>query len=83
MSNLLISHNTSGIKGIYWNKEKKGKWRVQITVNRKHKYLSRHDDFTEAVAHRFAAEQCLNWGDCDTNSISGNYLKEVLSGKSA
>ena len=31
-------NNTSGIKGVYWNKEK-GKWQARIQINRKHKHL--------------------------------------------
>jgi len=64
-------NNTSGVTGIIFEKRYK-KWMAQIMVNRKRKTLCRCDDFDEAVAHRFAAEQCLNWKGC--NSTSDAYL---------
>lgn len=41
-------------------------------------YLSIFDDFTEAVAHRLAAEQCLDWDGCDSTSPAYLYMKEYL-----
>ena len=38
--------------------------------------LGYHEDLTEAVCHRYAAEQCLNWNDCDLNSSAYQYLKK-------
>jgi len=43
-------------------------------INRKTKYLGRFSDFIEAVAHRLAAEQCLNWGNCDCASSSYRFM---------
>jgi hypothetical protein len=73
----LSSINTSGVKGVCWDSGR-SKWQVNIKIDNKYYFLGRFPDFTEAVAHRFAAEQCIGWGDCDTNSSAGNYLKGWL-----
>jgi hypothetical protein len=71
--------NTSGVKGVYWNKAK-NKWEAYIRANQKFCHLGRHSDFTEVVAHRLAAEQCLNWNDCDANSPAYQHLKRKTTG---
>lgn len=71
----LSKHNTSGVKGVY--AVGLGKYRVQINSKGKHVFLGRHTDFTEAVAHRLAAEQCLNWEGCDSRSPAYQYIKEL------
>lgn len=46
----LKSHNTSGIKGVCWDK-KRGLWLAQIAVNKRHMHLGRFaskDDATDA-----------------------------------
>ena len=73
----LRQDNTSGIKGVGWDK-KSDKWRVQITVNNKNYYLGLFADFAEAVCTRLAAEQCLNWPSCDSNTSANQYVKEHL-----
>jgi hypothetical protein len=45
------SNNTSGVKGISWNKEMK-KWRAQIMINRKHYHLGYFDDLEDAKKAR-------------------------------
>lgn len=52
----LSKNNTSGFKGVYWNKEK-GKWVAQITFRRKNYNLGRYDNIEDAVAARKAAEE--------------------------
>jgi Demerecviridae HNH endonuclease len=74
----VAKNNTSSVKGVHWNKLER-KWCAQITVAKKLNFLGFHKDLTEAVAHRFAAEQCLDWLDCDMNSSAGAYLKAHLS----
>ena len=64
-------NNTSGITGVSFHKVSQ-KWQSHITVNEKLKHLGLFADFDEAVAHRFAAEQCLGWKGC--NSTSPAYL---------
>jgi len=68
-------NNTSSVKGIHWFKRVK-KWTAYIDVGGSRKHLGYHQDFTEAVAHRLAAEQCLNWSDCDSNSPAYQYMKD-------
>lgn len=37
-----MSHNTSGYKGVFWDKQSQ-KWKAQITINKKQKCLGRFD----------------------------------------
>lgn len=69
--------NTSGVKGVYADKYS-GKWTAAVRVNNKSKYLGIHKDFDEAVCHRLAAEQCLDWEGCDSNSPAYLYVKENI-----
>lgn len=68
--------NTSGIKGVRWDKSR-NMWCAAIMVARKMYQLGRYLCFTEAVAHRLAAEQCLNWEGCDTSSTALQYIKNM------
>lgn len=72
-------NNTSGVKGVYWNKQSNG-WVSLMRVNNKIKYLGQYHDFVDAVAARLAGEQCVNWNGCDSCSPAYlymfNYLKE-------
>lgn len=60
-------NNTSGVKGVYWNKGK-NKWHAQIRINLKMKHLGYYDDFQDVVCARLTAEQCVGWSGCDSNS---------------
>jgi len=76
----LQKNNTSGFTGL----AKRGKkWCVCIYIN-KHQYnFHRGDDLVEAVAHRLAAEQCLDWcghENSDSKKYIDNYLKEINNG---
>lgn len=51
----LNSRNTSGHKGVSWNKQK-GKWRAVIVVTKKQRHLGHFADLDDAVACRLAAE---------------------------
>lgn len=53
------SNNTSGRKGVYWDKSR-NKWMVCITKNKKTYHLGRYDDFDEAVRVREQAEKELH-----------------------
>lgn len=68
-------HNKSGIKGVSWHKSAE-KWEATIHVNRKKHYLGVHFSFVEAVLHRLAAEQCMNWIECDSISPAYKYLQD-------
>ena len=67
--------NTSGVTGVSWFK-RTGKWCASIVVGRRRKNIAYRLDFTEAVAHRLAAEQCLNWAGCNSNSSAYQYMKK-------
>lgn len=41
--------NTSGYKGVHWNKSKK-KWIVKFNMNKKEKYIGSFDDINIAIA---------------------------------
>lgn len=54
--NTVISkNNTSGFKGVFWNKEKK-KWNARIMINYKNIHLGYFDDIEEAEKVRKDAE---------------------------
>lgn len=51
----MFSHNTSGFKGVYWDKSR-NKWMASIKVNQKNIYLGRFDNFEDAKEARIEAE---------------------------
>ena len=73
----LQDRNRVGVKGVGWHK-KDCRWAVHIRVVALGglKYLGSFRDLTEAVAHRYAAEQCLDWHQCDADSSAYQYLKQ-------
>ena len=82
MSNSKQQKNTSsGIKGVSWCKLYQ-KWTSHIQINKKQKNLGNFKDFTEAVCHRFAAEQCINYGSCDTYTPAFQYVQKMLGASS-
>jgi hypothetical protein len=81
MRNIGISPaNKSGVLGVCWHKDS-GMWISQISVKGKSKYSGVYQDFSEAVAHRLAAEQCLGWPNCHSATSAYLYMKEYLNGK--
>jgi hypothetical protein len=56
INTLTYKNNTSGRKGVYWDKAR-NKWMVCITANKKTYNLGRYDDFDEAVRVREEAEE--------------------------
>ena len=71
-------NNTSGVKGIYWDKNAR-KWRAKIMVGGKHKNLGLYNSLLGAAYARFAAEQCLGFQDCDINSSARKYINAAVS----
>lgn len=67
--------NKSGITGVYYHRKK---WESKITINYKQKNIGTFTCFDEAVCHRLAAEQCLDWNKCDFNSPAYKYVKENI-----
>lgn len=54
----LNRNNTSGHKGVYWHKQK-GKWHVQIMVNRVKKSLGLYDNVEDAANAYKEAAKCI------------------------
>lgn len=74
----LYKNNKSKIKGVYWANTIK-KWKVQIKIKQKTKYLGIYDNLDEAVCVRLAVEQCLNWEGCDNNSPAYQYVQKMIN----
>ena len=53
------STNTSGVKGVYWYKQYE-KWKVQIMIDRKSKFLGYYNTIEEAEAAVIAARNNLH-----------------------
>jgi hypothetical protein len=68
--------NKSGVKGVCWNTKNK---RWVVTIRRIN--IGGFSDFTEAVCHRLAAEECLDWPNCDTDSPAHKYVKKHIRGE--
>ena len=66
------SDNSSGVKGVYYQKSS-GKWMARITIDSKDFYIGKSIDFDEIVLMRLAAEQCLDWSNCDSSSPAYKY----------
>lgn len=52
-------NNTSGRKGVYWDKSK-NRWVVYITYNKKTHFIGRYENFEDAVKAREEAEQKIH-----------------------
>ena len=71
----LNSNNTSGIKGVRFNK-KSCKWEASIKINRKEEYLGSFDNKDDAARARWDAEVRYGFVKCISDSTSYLYLKE-------
>ena len=68
----LQQNNRCGFKGVYWASDR-GKWRAEITVDRKHIHLGSFDSAIEAAkAYDKAAVQHFG-AFAKTNEMLGNY----------
>lgn len=67
--------NITKVKGVTYHSRDK-KYMSSIRVDDTLRFLGNFTDLTEAVCHRYAAEQCLNWNTCDLNSPAYQYLNE-------
>lgn len=54
MNGNLYKNNTSGYKGIYWNKRKE-KWHIHLTVNQKDRHIGYYETLEEAINARNVA----------------------------
>lgn len=74
------SDNTSTVKGVSWC-ESRSRWETFVSSGGERRFLGYYSDFTEAVAHRLAAEQYLGWAGCDSNSPAYQYMQKYLKGE--
>lgn len=70
-------NNKSGVKGVYWH-ESMSVWIARIKTDNTYRFLGGCRSFCEAVCARLAAEQCLGWDVCDSNSSAFRYVQEML-----
>lgn len=66
--------NTSGVKGVSLVK-KSNVWIAQISIYGKNITVGSSPDFAEAVCHRLAAEQAINWSGCDSSSPAFKFVQ--------
>ena len=71
----VYKNNTSRVTGVRWDQKRK-KWKVDISLSGRRKWLGRFEDFTEAVKVRWDAEVLYNYPNCNTTSSAYLYLKE-------
>lgn len=69
-----------GIPGVNkkFLKRKEFCWEVSITIKKKKICIGYFDSFTEAVCHRWAAEQCVDEESYGFNSLAKQYVKEFV-----
>jgi len=70
-------NNTSGVRGVSFH-NRDSKWVASVKVNGVLHGLCSRSDFVEAVCHRLAAEQALDWDGCDSSSPSYKYVQKYL-----
>ena len=75
----VFSSNTSGVTGVSWYTRGMS-WHVTITDNYIGYKLGSFDDFTEAVAHRLAAEDCLGWEETDSMTSARRHMQKYING---
>lgn len=68
--------NKSGVRGVCWDKQAQ-KWRAVICINYKSITLGVYREIDEAICTRLAAEQCVGWVGCDSNSPAYQYVKKI------
>lgn len=68
--------NKSGVKGV--SIKRPGKWQVQISIMSKVIHCGYYNDFSDAVCHRLAVEQCLGWGLCDSRSPAFEWVRDNI-----
>ena len=70
----LMSHNTSGVRGVSYMKKKKV-WKVTIGKNNRNIYLGSFKDFDEAVKARYEAEKEYGFIKFNPESSAFLYLR--------
>jgi len=74
----LQTNNKSGVVGVSFVK-KSFNWYANIMINKKTYSLGYYADYIEAACARLAAEQCLNWPNCNTKSTAYKCVQEWLN----
>jgi len=69
--------STSKVTGVGWH-VRAGRWCASIKVPKRQLHLGSFRDFIEAVAHRLAAEQCLNWEGCHNSTSAYLHMQKYL-----
>ena len=75
-NNGLQKNNTSGFKGVFWNKRGKN-WMARIKINNKEIYLGLHEDTVSAALARCLAEDCLADWHCDERAVNRVKLRDL------
>lgn len=79
--------STTGVKGVNPNTSRSIKihpeltWRAYIGIGGKHIEMGMFECLVEAVAHRLAAEQCLDWSGCESSSTAYQFMQKYLKEK--
>lgn len=73
----LNCNNVSGVNGVF---KYRGGWQAKIKIERRGIYLGTHECFLEAVCHRLAAEQAVDWNGCDSSSSAYLFVKKNIRG---
>jgi hypothetical protein len=76
----IYTTNKTGIKGVHWYK-RTNQWCSMIMNKGKNYNLGLFNNFDNAVCARLAAEQCLDWSGCDSNSPAFQYVQKMLINK--
>lgn len=72
------SNNVTGVKGVRFAKRDK-LYIASIAINMSEHHIGCSKNFDDMVLLRYAAEQCLDWSNCDANSPAKQYcLKHGL-----
>ena len=71
------SRNTSGVVGVVLA-TKHQTWKAAIKISGRRFHIGTAVDFEEAVCLRFAAEQCLSWGECKHRTTARDYVERVI-----
>ena len=74
------STNTSGVKGVCYNRREQV-WTAYIQDEGVRSHLGNYPNIIEAACARLAAEQCLGWPGCDSDSPANNFVKKCLYGR--
>ena len=78
------SDNKTGVKGIVKKAYKKSfGYLAMIYFNGRQHYLGSFPDIDEAICHRLAAEQCMNWHEQKLDSTAYKYVKKNIQGETS